>query len=65
MELEFIREMRKTTMKVKDWIIYISYLGIIYLDGKEFGLKEDLLDCELLISYAEVSDSGVLYIYTV
>lgn len=51
-------------MKVKDWIKYISYLGFVYLNDKEFGLKEDLIDCELLISYAEISDSGVLYIYT-
>ena len=52
-------------MKVKDWIKYISYLGFVYLNGKEYGLKDDLLDCELLMNYAEVNDDGVLYIYTI
>ena len=50
-------------MKVKDWIKYISYLGFVYLDDKEIGLKDDLLDCDLIINYAEIYN-GVLYIYT-
>ena len=54
-------------MKVKDFleVFYYSDCKDIYVNDKLYETKVDLMDCEDILTNAEVSDDGTLYLDTI